>query len=133
MSQSPNQGWRDAPPLVRRFYRRMFLLPVVVPVALITAGLLQDHLPRIGLATFGAIVAAVAVLMGLWLFAIGQWEKRLVQRLRADDYKLCPRCGFQLTGHEGRCNCPECGTAWDLDEVQATWRSFRPRITGGTA
>jgi len=133
MSQTADRGWLDAPQLVRRFYRRMFLLPVAVPVALITAGLLKDHLPRIGLAHMGAIVVAVAVLMGLWLIAIGQWEKRLVQQLRANDYKLCPSCGFQLTGHDGRCMCPECGTACDLDKVQAAWRSFRPRITGGTA
>ncbi len=81
----------------------------------------------------GAILFVVAVLMVLWVVVICQWEKRLVQRLRADDYKLCPDCGFQLTGHEGLCTCPECGTACDLDEVQAAWRSFRPRITGGSA
>ena len=133
MSQTGNRSWRDAPLLVRRFYRRMFLLPVPVPVALITAGLLKDRLPRVGWASFGAIMFVVAVLMVLWVVVICEWEKRLVQRLRANDYKLCPNCGFQLTGHEGRCHCPECGTACDLDEVQAAWRSFRPRITGGSA
>jgi ribosomal protein S27AE len=110
----------------------MFLLPVIVPGALITAGLLGDRLPRMDLVTFGAVLAAVAVLVGLWLYAIGRWEKRLVRKLREAAYRLCPRCGFGLAGHEGRCTCPECGTACDLETVQAAWRLFRPRITGGT-
>ena len=130
MRQPGYRWWRDAPKLVRRFYWRMFLPPVIVPVVLITVGLRKRSLPRMEFVTLAAVVVAVAVLLGLWLYAIGHWEKRLVRRLRGADYRLCPHCGFALAGHEGRCNCPECGTSCDLDKVQAAWRSFRPRISG---
>lgn len=133
MSQTGYRWWRDGPRLVRRFYWRMILLVVPIPVALITIGLFKDQVPRFGFMTLGAVLIAGAALMGVWVFAVGRWERRLVGQLQAGDYKLCPNCRFELAGHEGRFNCPECGTACDLDKVQAAWRSFRPRITGGSA
>lgn len=129
---SPNvttyRWWRDPSRIVRRFYMRMFLLPLPVAVLLITA---LFTVPQIGLTTPEVMILGMVVFLSLWLAAIVLWEKRLVQKLRAADYKLCPHCGFELTGHEGRINCPECGTACDLNDVQAAWRSFRPRVTGG--
>ena len=71
----------------------------------------------------------------LWLSAIVLWEKRLVQQLRAADYKLCPHCGYSLKGHESQFEsqfkCPECATACDIDKIQYDWRSFRPLVIGG--
>ncbi len=128
MSQSTYRWWRDPSRLVRRFYWRMFLLPLPVSVLLLTVGLLK--VPQIGRTTFAAVMIVLALLGGLWLSAIVLWEKRLVQKLRAADYKLCPHCGYMLTAHEGGFNCPECGKACDIDKIQAAWRSFRPRISG---
>ena len=132
---SPNvttyRWWRDPSRIVRRFYMRMFLPMLLVAVLSTTAGLLKlPHIWPIGDA-MPAVMIGMVVVLTLWLAAIVLWEKRLVQKLRAADYKLCPHCGFELTGHEGRINCPECGTACDLNDVQAAWRSFRPRVTGG--
>ena len=77
----------------------------------------------------------IMVFVVLWLFAIVLWEKRLVRRLRAADYKLCPHCGYSLKGHESKFEsqfkCPECATACDIDKIQDAWRSFRPVVTGG--
>jgi hypothetical protein len=107
----------------------MILLPSPVAVVLLTAGFWSDFLSRFTMWTFSAIMFGLAVSGGLWVAAIGRWEKRLLQQLRAADYKLCPQCRFVLKGHQGDCNCPECGEACDLDMVQAAWRSFRPMIT----
>lgn len=124
-------GWqRDAPRFVRRFYWRMIPLPLPLGVALFTAPLLKPGvLPPFGFWSFTAVMFVVVVLAVLWAWAMSLWEKRFVQRLRAAAYRLCPQCGFVLTGHEGSFNCPECGEACDLDKIQAAWRSFRPKFT----
>ena len=135
MSQSTYRWWRDPSRLVRRFYWRMFLLPLPVSVLPLMVGLLtplKDFLlPPSGSVTVGAIMIGVAVFFSLWFSTIILWEMRLVKKLRAADYKLCPHCGYMLTAHEGEFNCPECGKACDIDKIQAAWRSFRPRVTGG--
>ena len=84
----------------------------------------------LGLMGAGAFVALVAVIWILWRFAVSRCETRLVRRLRGADCMLCPQCGYDLTGHEGRINCPECGTALNLEEVKTVWHSFRPRFSG---
>ena len=128
-TQTTYRWQRNAPRLVRRYYWRMILLTVPVPVALFTVGLWKDLLPQSGLWTLAAVMFGVVVLGGLWIAAVGLWEKRLVQQLRAADDKLCPQCRFVLQGHNGGCHCPECGEACDLHKIQAAWRSFRPMIT----
>ncbi|MCZ6651848.1 MAG: hypothetical protein O7D91_02340 [Planctomycetota bacterium] len=129
---SPNvttyRWWRDPSRIVRRFYMPMFLLPLPVAVLLITA---LFTVPQIGLTTPEVMILGMVVFLSLWLAAIVLWEKRLMRRLRAADYKLCPHCGYLLTAREGKFNCPECGTACDINKIQAAWRSFRPRVTGG--
>ncbi len=128
MSQTTYRWWRDPSRLVRRFYWRMFLLPLPVSVLLLTVGLLK--VPQIGPTTFAAVTIALALLGGLRLSAIVLWEKRLVQKLRAADYKLCLHCGYVLKAHKGGFNCPECGKACDIDKIQAAWGSFRPVVRG---
>jgi len=131
MSHIPNRyHWqRDAPRLVRRFYWWMILLPSPVVVVLLTAGYWSDFLAQFSTWTFSAMSFGLVVSGGLWVAAIRWWEKRLLQQLRAADYKLCPQCRFVLKGHKGDCNCPECGEACDVEMVQAAWRSFRPIFT----
>ena len=131
MSRTTYRWWRDPSRIVRRFYLRMFLPMLLVSVVLITAGLLK--VPRIwpiGDAMPAVMIGMVVVLI-LWLAAIVLWEKRLVQKLRAADYKLCPHCRYDLRGHESLFKCPECETACDIDKIQAAWRSFRPVVSGG--
>ena len=134
MSRTTYRWWRDPSRIVRRFYMRMFLPMLLVAVLSTTAGLLKlPHIWPIGDAMPAVMIGMVVVLI-LWLAAIVWWEKRLVKKLRAADYKLCPHCGYVLKAHEGGgFKCSECGEACDIDEIQATWRSFRPRISGGTA
>jgi hypothetical protein len=129
MNQVLHWRWRNSPQLVRRFYLRMLTLPALVSVTLIAAALLNDSLFRMRLLALGVVLALVAVLFSLWLFAIGTWERRLLGRLRAARYRLCPRCGYELVAHDGQCTCPECGTTGNLDEIHAAWRLFRPKIS----
>ncbi len=132
MSQTTYRWWRDPSRVVRRFYMRMFLPMLLVAVVLITAGLLKvPQISQIGDATFAAVMIGFVVFFSLWLFAIVLWERRLVQKLRAADYKLCPHCRYDLRGHESLFKCPECETACDIDKIQDAWRSFRPVVTGG--
>jgi predicted RNA-binding Zn-ribbon protein involved in translation (DUF1610 family) len=116
------------PPYVRRFYWLMGILPLVVAVLLILAGILHDYLPRLGFVTSGSIAIGVVGFAVLWLSMFGVREKRLMQRLRAADYKVCLHCAFDLTGHTGQSKCPECGKAFDIIESQTSWRSWQPRV-----
>lgn len=122
--------WRDTPRFARRFYWRTMLVGMPLYAALLGMMLLTGSARRMGLVGLGAFCAVAAVLISLWVIAVGRWETRLVQRLQAAACKLCPRCGYDLTGHDGLIDCPECGTALDLDEVTKAWQSFRPRISG---
>ena len=128
MRQTTYRWWRDPSRVVRRFYMRMFLLPLPMAVLMITA---LFTVPQIGLTTPEVMILGMVVFLGLWLAVIVLWEKRLVQKLRAADFKLCPHCGYVLRAHKGEFNCPECGTACDIDKIQAAWRSFRPVVSGG--
>ncbi len=131
MSQTTYRWWRDPSRIVRRFYMRMFLPMLLVAVLSTTAGLLKlPHIWPIGDA-MPAVMIGMGVVLILWLSAIVLWEKRLVQKLRAADYKLCPHCRYDLTGHESLFNCPECGEAYDIKKIQAAWKSFRPVVSGG--
>lgn len=130
MSQIPTRHrWtRDPPPrLARRFYWRMSAPPLAFSVTLMAHQMLNlDLIPLSWGLPVAPIVIVGSVLLGVWVSAVWLWERRLMRRLRAADYKLCPRCGFVLMGHEGSFNCPECGATCDLAGIQAAWRSFRP-------
>ena len=37
------------------------------------------------------------------------------------DYQVCPSCNYPLKGLPIKHTCPECGKAYDLNDVQRTW------------
>lgn len=50
-------------------------------------------------------------------------KRRFEKRLRRADYLLCPECGYNLCGTASPSRCPECGRAYDRDEVVTLWKS----------
>lgn len=117
------------PDLVTRFYRRCTpLFFVYMGLGMATASTWGRTLTA-GLGIGGSL--AVWILPGvIWLVVVITWERRLVGRLRATGYRLCPACGYSLVGREGPVTCPECGRPCVMDDVQRMWRDFRPRISG---
>lgn len=54
---------------------------------------------------------------------VGLAMVRRGRALRRSDYRLCPRCGYDLTGLDDTGQCPECGRAYVTAEVQRFWRT----------
>ena len=122
------------PEFVRRRYKRISLLlfgiafaPSFANVAAHMSWLgsprsaLATHL---GLALSALSLAAVAVIAVLTV----RWENQLVAQLTECAGRLCPHCAYPLADRSGPTVCPECGTACDMEEVERSWREFRPRF-----
>lgn len=120
--------WRDAPPLARRHYWRWII------VCLLLLGIILATWPinlykvagRWSFAFYGLWALSMPVLM---YFAL-ESHKRLVKRLQSAGFKLCPSCGYPLTGLTGKTCCPECGLELDVDQVESAWRRYRSIRTG---
>ena len=129
MNQKPSSysWWRDAPPLVRRHYRRCLVISVAM-CGLIMASSLIDLVELIG-PRWTKVFAGVWILsMPVLLYVVLKPYMRLMKRIEAADYKLCPECGYQLTGLSGETACPECGVPCNIEQVVNAWRAFRPKI-----
>jgi len=89
------------------------------------------------LSTIGGGIALVAALRfsgmspapGLVMAVAGPWipiaigiivMSRLAARVRAADYSLCMHCLYDLRQVPAE-TCPECGEAFNLEDVQALW------------
>jgi hypothetical protein len=65
----------------------------------------------------------VLVLMSFVLMRAGR--QRLFRKLAAHRNLLCLRCKYDLDGLEGtRAVCPECGLAYNTEDVRDAWRVF---------
>ncbi len=61
-------------------------------------------------------------------------KKRLESKVRAFDYKLCLQCGFPLVGLPGQHTCPECGQAYEVDQLRREWELWHEtRLTTASA
>ena len=121
--------WRDAPPLARRHYWRWII------VCLLLLGIILATLP-INLYKVAGVRWSF-VFLGLWALSLPvmvyfalESHKRLVKRLESSEFKLCPKCGYPLTGLTGKTCCPECGLQLDVDQVEYAWRRYRSIRTG---
>jgi rRNA maturation endonuclease Nob1 len=48
-------------------------------------------------------------------------ERRLLERIRRGNLLVCPGCEYSLENSKESGVCPECGRAYDMDEVRRTW------------
>ena len=127
-SSIQHRWWRAAPRFARRFYWRT-LLTMPVPVAIMLVASLMAVVRGMWLVPFAVLSLVPGAIVGLYSVVVRRWETRLLERLAAAGCKLCPRCGFDFTSHDGPTNCSECGTALDLEEVKKVWQAFRPLMT----
>lgn len=91
--------------------------------------------------TLVAIVLSSAwylqVLMALgWSYAAHELvaARRCHRHIRGVEYGACPHCLYDLRGREERGPCPECGRAYEMNNVRAVWRERYPAdFEGGQA
>jgi len=72
--------------------------------------------PTITMATLFVVAARVTIPY----LAIRSLRK-FVER---EEYKVCLECGYLLKGLMSPSRCPECGTAYDIEETRAYWKSW---------
>jgi predicted RNA-binding Zn-ribbon protein involved in translation (DUF1610 family) len=54
----------------------------------------------------------------IWFAA---WDYRCRRRLRAKQFRVCTKCGYDLSAHEPAGNCPECGTHYTYEAIKRKW------------
>ncbi len=71
------------------------------------------------------VAAAVAFVLQATCF-YGMWRvlRDLRRRLREAEGRLCPGCEFDLRWLGDAGSCSECGRPFEIDAVQAQWRSY---------
>jgi hypothetical protein len=130
---------RSIPELVTRYYKRRMPWVFLITFGGMTLAAgpwvwterIRSMTCGLGFAWNTAVsLAALMLPFAIWFAVVVTWERRLMRRLGAAGYRLCPRCGYCLVAREGCIACPECGRACEVSEVERSWRAFRPRISG---
>lgn len=97
-------------------------MPLALSLALAIAA---KWLVRISLGDDSLRLPVFAISVGIPLGAIlivAARETNLAKRVRESKGRLCPRCGYDLSGQaEDAGICPECGSAYDKRRLQELW------------
>lgn len=106
-----------------RLYVALGLFTVFLCARLVR--LIDDRMPTWALNLTGDIIFALLLI----ILVLQYWrERRLKSRLLGADYRLCERCAYNLTGLPARHRCPECGSAYDIEQTRAIWKRWRPLL-----
>lgn len=108
--------WRQVPQIVRNKLKR-FLVYFLAGLFVVILLMMLSSSPFFMYAAFAYPPSSIFIFFFYW-------NKRLTQQLKASDFKLCPKCGYQLTGLAGKICCPECGLDLDVEEVESQWRRY---------
>jgi len=83
------------------------------------------RLPR-GLAEYSQhLLMPTALLLFLVLAVVPRvGTKKFFARLRAHEYEICTNCGYSLHGLPEDHDCPECGTAYRVEQIRETWHDI---------
>lgn len=80
--------------------------------------------------TLVVITAALALKTFLAAARVERESRDEFFRLRADRFKFCPDCGYDLRGSSDEGPCPECAALYDLEFLEQTWTlSYKPSVT----
>ncbi len=52
-------------------------------------------------------------------------RRKFVARVADDEYRVCPQCGYLLSGLPDQGKCPECGRGYSIEELERIWRPWR--------
>lgn len=82
----------------------------------------------------GGLLVIIAVLLAIRTFLRAAHVEHETRdeffRLKADRFKFCPDCGYDLRGCADEGPCPECAAVYDLDFLEQTWTmSYKPSVT----
>lgn len=70
-------------------------------------------------------IALLAVMIGVVGFFIVFRRVRAVRRrVRGNRFMPCLECGYVLTGLGERSRCPECGVAFQIEDVRRAWTKW---------
>jgi hypothetical protein len=51
----------------------------------------------------------------------GRRRTNLLNRVRAEGFRVCPKCFYSLRGHADAGRCPECGRDYGQQDLEQTW------------
>jgi hypothetical protein len=55
-------------------------------------------------------------------FIVARYSRRITNRAKSWDSKMCKHCGYDLREIPEPGPCPECGKAFDLVKLQNYWK-----------
>lgn len=63
-----------------------------------------------------------------WVYGLSELiaARRCHRHVRSVEYGACPDCLYDLRGVGETGTCPECGRAYEMDEVRTLWRERYP-------
>jgi hypothetical protein len=70
------------------------------------------------------VAVGVTVFFGVSIVLMRHSERAFVQKVHVADLKCCLVCGYLLQGLPEAHSCPECGSAYDLQDVHRAWRAY---------
>lgn len=119
----PDEGRRyRRPPCMKRIYwlGLLFLIPLGwVWWLWHNPGLMAGGPFRPALIAF----APQFVVIGIIWFSHRAIRRRMQAKVRAVEGRICWRCMYDLSALEMQGVCPECGTAYEVEELRKRWAS----------
>lgn len=99
------------------------MLGIVAVLALLNRFVPLTSLPRSIMLALAAVLAIIVLaFIALIVSRSGYGHTRLL-RLRAHGYRFCPECGYDLRQSAESGPCPECGVAYDPENLRLRWES----------